>query len=152
VAKITLNVNGKSRALDADDDIPLLYALRDNLGLQGPKFGCGKGQCGACTVMVNGQAVRSCITPAVSVKGKPVTTLEGLGTSAKPGMLQQAFIDAQAVQCGYCINGMIMSAQALLNQNKKPSDEQINEALAGHLCRCGTHQRIVAAIKQCITA
>ena len=152
MAKINLQVNGKARALDADDDIPLLYALRDNLGLQGPKFGCGKGQCGACTVLVNGQPVRSCITPAVSVKGKPVTTLEGLGTSAKPGMLQQAFIDAQAVQCGYCINGMIMSAQALLAQNKKPSDEQINEALAGHLCRCGTHQRIVAAIKQSITA
>ena len=152
MAKINLQVNGKTRALDADDDIPLLYALRDNLGLQGPKFGCGKGQCGACTVLVNGQPVRSCITPAVSVKGKPVTTLEGLGTSAKPGMLQQAFIDAQAVQCGYCINGMIMSAQALLAQNKKPNDEQINEALAGHLCRCGTHQRIVAAIKQCITA
>ena len=152
MAKINLQVNGKARALDADDDIPLLYALRDNLGLQGPKFGCGKGQCGACTVLVNGQPVRSCITPAVSVKGKPVTTLEGLGTSAKPGMLQQAFIDAQAVQCGYCINGMIMSAQALLAQNKKPNDEQINEALAGHLCRCGTHQRIVAAIKQCITA
>ena len=152
MAKINLQVNGKARALDADDDIPLLYALRDNLGLQGPKFGCGKGQCGACTVLVNGQPVRSCITPAVSVKGKPVTTLEGLGTSAKPGMLQQAFIDAQAVQCGYCINGMIMSAQALLAQNKKPNDEQINEALAGHLCRCGTHQRIVAAIKQSITA
>ena len=152
MAKISLQVNGKARALDADDDIPLLYALRDNLGLQGPKFGCGKGQCGACTVLVNGQPVRSCITPAVSVKGKPVTTLEGLGTSAKPSMLQQAFIDAQAVQCGYCINGMIMSAQALLAQNKKPNDEQINEALAGHLCRCGTHQRIVAAIKQCITA
>jgi nicotinate dehydrogenase subunit A len=152
VAKITLNVNGKSRSLDADDDIPLLYALRDNLGLQGPKFGCGKGQCGACTVMINGEAVRSCITTATSVKGKPVTTLEGLGTSAKPGMLQQAFIDAQAVQCGYCINGMIMSAQALLNKHKKPTDEQITEALAGHLCRCGTHQRIVAAVKQAVAA
>ena len=152
MAKITLNVNGKSRSIDADDDIPLLYALRDNLGLQGPKFGCGKGQCGACTVMINGEAVRSCVTPAVSVKGKPVTTLEGLGTSAKPGMLQQAFIDAQAVQCGYCINGMIMSAQALLNKTKKPTDAQITEALASHLCRCGTHQRIVAAVKQAVAA
>jgi nicotinate dehydrogenase subunit A len=152
VAKIALKVNGKSRSLDADEDIPLLYALRDNLGLQGPKFGCGKGQCGACTVMVNGEAVRSCITPAVSVKGQAVTTLEGLGSSSKPGMLQQAFIDAQAVQCGYCINGMIMSAQALLNKNKKPTDAQITEALAGHLCRCGTHQRIVAAVKQAVAA
>ena len=152
MANITLNVNGKSRSLDADADIPLLYALRDNLGLHGPKFGCGKGQCGACTVLVNGEAVRSCITPATAVKGKPVTTLEGLGSSAKPGMLQQAFIDTQAVQCGYCMNGMIMSAQALLNKNKKPTEAQINEALAGHLCRCGTHQRIVAAVKQAVTA
>ena len=152
MAQITLKVNGKARSVDADQDIPLLYALRDNLGLNGPKFGCGKGQCGACTVIVNGQATRSCITPATSVQGKTVTTLEGLGSSAKPGKLQQAFIDTQAVQCGYCINGMIMSATALLAKNKNPSEQQISEALAGNLCRCGTHQRIVAAVKRAITA
>ena len=152
MAQITLNVTGKARSVDADQDIPLLYALRDNLGLNGPKFGCGKGQCGACTVIVNGQATRSCITPATSVQGKTVTTLEGLGSSAKPGKLQQAFIDTQAVQCGYCINGMIMSATALLAKNKNPSEQQISDALAGNLCRCGTHQRIVAAVKRAITA
>ena len=148
MAQINLKVNGKAHAVDADQDIPLLYALRDQLGLNGPKFGCGMGQCGACTVIVNGQATRSCITPAASVKGKSVTTLEGLGNTAKPGKLQQAFIDTQAVQCGYCINGMIMQAAALLETNKKPSDDQIKAALAGNLCRCGTHLRIVRAIKR----
>ena len=152
MAKINLQVNGKARALDADDDIPLLYALRDNLGLQGPKFGCGKGQCGACTVLVNGQPVRSCITPAQSVQTKKITTLEGLGSSKSPNRLQQAFIDTQAVQCGYCINGMLMTAQALLKDHPKPSEKQVNEALAGHLCRCGTHQRIVQAIMKSINA
>ena len=143
---IRLQVNGKKRQFDADSDIPLLYALRDQLGLQGPKFGCGLGQCGACTVMVDGKAVRSCVTPAQSVQSKAITTLEGLGSSTQPNRLQQAFIDAQAVQCGYCINGMLMSAQALLNKTPKPSEKQVTEALAGHLCRCGTHQRIVQAI------
>lgn len=143
---IRLQVNGKKRQFDADPDIPLLYALRDQLGLQGPKFGCGLGQCGACTVMVDGKAVRSCVTPAQSVQSNAITTLEGLGSSTKPSRLQQAFIDTQAVQCGYCINGMLMSAQALLNKTPKPSEKQVTEALAGHLCRCGTHQRIVQAI------
>ena len=143
---IRLQVNGKKRQFDADSDIPLLYALRDQLGLQGPKFGCGLGQCGACTVMVDGKAVRSCVTPAQSVQSKAITTLEGLGSSTQPNRLQQAFIDTQAVQCGYCINGMLMSAQALLNKTPKPSEKQVTEALAGHLCRCGTHQRIVQAI------
>jgi len=152
MAQINLKVNGKDRKVDPDSDIPLLYALRDNLGLNGPKFGCGVGQCGACTVLVNGQAARSCITPANSVQGKPVVTLEGLGSSTRLNKLQKAFVDTQAVQCGYCINGMIMSATALLATNKKPSEQQIQEALAGNLCRCGTHQRIVAAVKSAISA
>ena len=147
---IRLQVNGKKRQLDADPDIPLLYALRDQLGLQGPKFGCGLGQCGACTVMVDGQAIRSCVTPAQAVQSKAITTLEGLGSSTQPNRLQQAFIDTQAVQCGYCINGMLMSAQALLNKTPKPSEKQVNDALAGHLCRCGTHQRIVQAIMKSV--
>ena len=152
MAQINLKVNGKARKVDADSDIPLLSALRDNLGLNGPKFGCGVGQCGACTVLVNGQAARSCITPANSVQGKPVVTLEGLGSSTRLNKLQKAFVDTQAVQCGYCINGMIMSATALLATNKKPSEHQIQEALAGNHCRCGTHQRIVAAVKSAISA
>ena len=152
MAQINLKVNGKARKVDADSDIPLFYALRDNLGLNGPKFGCGVGQCGACTVLVNGQAARSCITPANSVQGKPVVTLEGLGSSTRLNKLQKAFVDTQAVQCGYCINGMIMSATALLATNKKPNEQQIQEALAGNLCRCGTHQRIVAAVKSAISA
>lgn len=149
---IRLQVNGQKRQIDADSDIPLLYALRDELGLQGPKFGCGLGQCGACTVCVDGTAVRSCVTPAQSVQSKAITTLEGLGSSTQPNRLQQAFIDTQAVQCGYCINGMLMTAQALLNKNPKPTEKQVTEALAGHLCRCGTHQRIVQAIMKSVNA
>ena len=147
--KITLNVNGKSTTIDADDaQMPLLYALRDNLGLHGPRFGCGLAQCGACTVQVDGNAVRSCRMPVGAAAGKKVVTLEGLGTPGKPHPLQAAFIEEQAVQCGYCINGMIMQAAALLETNKKPSDDQIKAALAGNLCRCGTHLRIVRAIKR----
>ena len=150
---IPLNVNGKSVKITADDpDMPLLYALRDNLGLHGPRFGCGLGQCGACTVHVDGQAVRSCVMPVGEVTAQSITTLEGLGTSAKPSKLQRAFIEAQAAQCGYCINGMIMSAAALLERNKNPNETEIREALAGNLCRCGTHQRIVAAIKRAAVA
>jgi nicotinate dehydrogenase subunit A len=152
MTKITLLVNGKTKSIDVDDDIPLLYALRDDLGIKSPKFGCGLGQCGACTVQVDGQVVRSCITPAKSVSGKKITTLEGLGNSQKPSKLQQAFIDEQAVQCGYCLNGMIMTASAFLAKNKTPSDEQIAEAMSGNLCRCGTHQRIVAAVKRYLAA
>jgi nicotinate dehydrogenase subunit A len=151
MAKYTLRVNGKPRNVNAEPDTPLLYVLRENLALKGPRFGCGLGQCGACTVHLDGQPVRSCMLPVADVKGA-VTTLEGLGTSAKPSKLQQAFIEAQAAQCGYCINGMIMSAAALLATNKYPSEADIREALAGNLCRCGTHQRIVAAIKRAAVA
>ena len=147
MAKYSLKVNGRARTVDVDADTPLLYVLRENLALKGPRFGCGLGQCGACTVHLDGQAVRSCMLPVADVKGA-VTTLEGLGTSKKPSKLQQAFIETQAAQCGYCINGMIMSAAALLERNKYPSETEIREALAGNLCRCGTHQRIVAAIKR----
>jgi nicotinate dehydrogenase subunit A len=147
MAKYSLKVNGRPRTVDVDADTPLLYVLRENLALKGPRFGCGLGQCGACTVHLDGQAVRSCMLPVADVKGA-VTTLEGLGTSKKPSKLQQAFIETQAAQCGYCINGMIMSAAALLERNKYPSETEIREALNGNLCRCGTHQRIVAAIKR----
>jgi len=152
MTQITLLVNGRTKSIDVDDDIPLLYALRDDLGMKSPKFGCGLGQCGACTVQVNGQAVRSCVTSAKSASGKKITTLEGLGSAQKPSKLQQAFIDEQAAQCGYCLNGMIMTASAFLAKNKNPSDEQIAEAMSGNLCRCGTHQRIVAAVKRYLAA
>ena len=125
--------------------------LRDDLALKGPKFGCGLGQCGACTVHVDGVATRSCLLPVSTLAGKSVTTLEGLGSSGKPARLQQAFIDEQAAQCGYCFNGMIMTSAALLKTNPKPSDIEIKDALAGNLCRCGTHQRICAAVKRAAT-
>ncbi len=151
--KIALNVNGKAVSVDADDpQMPLLYALRDGLGLHGPRFGCGLGQCGACTVLIDGQAMRSCVMPVSAVAGKKVVTLEGLGTPEKPHPLQRAFIAEQAVQCGYCINGMIMQAAALLQTNRKPTEEQIKAALAENLCRCGTHLRIVRAIKRATEA
>jgi nicotinate dehydrogenase subunit A len=147
--KVALDVNGKKTSIQVDDpQMPLLYALRDDMGLHGPRFGCGLGQCGACTVLVDGKATRSCVTPVSGVAGKRIVTLERLGTPAKPHPLQKAFIDEQAVQCGYCINGMIMQAAALLETNKTPSEEQIREALAANLCRCGTHLRIVRAIKR----
>lgn len=147
-----VKVNGKSQSVNVDADTPLLYVLRDDLALKGPKFGCGLGQCGACTVHVDGVATRSCLLPISTLAGKSVTTLEGLGSSSQPGKLQQAFIDEQAAQCGYCINGMIMTSAALLKTNPKPSDAQIKEALAGNLCRCGTHQRICAAVKRAAMA
>jgi nicotinate dehydrogenase subunit A len=143
---------GKWSALGADADTPLLYVLRENLELKGPRFGCGLGQCGACMVQVNGEAVRSCMLPVGTLKGAAITTLEGLGGTAKPSKLQQAFIDEQAAQCGYCINGMIMTSAALLAKNAKPSEAEIRDALAGNLCRCGTHQRIVAAVKRATSA
>jgi len=147
--KIPLNVNGKAVAITVDDpQMPLLYALRDDLGLHGPRFGCGLGQCGACTVLVDGDAVRSCRTAVTALAGKKIVTLEGLGSSGKPHALQHSFIDEQAVQCGYCINGMIMQAAALLRTNKKPTEQEIKAALAENLCRCGTHLRIVRAIKR----
>ena len=148
MAKITLRVNGTSRTLDADPQMPLLYALRNDLELKGPRFGCGKGQCGACSVLIDGAVVRSCITPLASVADRPVTTLEGLGSSAKPSVVQAAFIEEQAAQCGYCINGMVVAATALLKSNPQPSETQIREALATHLCRCGTHTRIVKAVQR----
>ncbi|MDB5822883.1 MAG: (2Fe-2S)-binding protein [Herminiimonas sp.] len=146
--KLKLNVNGKSREVDVDADTPLLYALRDELGLKGPRFGCGLGQCGACTVNIDGVAVRSCVHPAASAAGHKVVTLEGLGSSARPNPLQKAFIDEQAAQCGYCLNGMIMQATALLRKNPNPTEDQIKAELANNLCRCGTHTRIVKAIQR----
>ncbi|HEU5320953.1 MAG TPA: (2Fe-2S)-binding protein [Methylomirabilota bacterium] len=145
---VTLVVNGKSHRLDVEPDTPLLYVLRDDLGLHGPKFGCGLAQCGACTVLVEGKAVRSCSVAVSKVQGK-VVTLEGLGTPDKPHPVQQAFIDEQAAQCGYCINGMIMTTKAFLDARRQsPSERDIRQALAGNLCRCGTHQRIIAAAKR----
>ena len=148
----TLKVNGTPQSVNVDADTPLLYVLRDNLALNGPKFGCGLGQCGACTVHVDGVATRSCLLPVNTLAGKAITTLEGLGSTGKPGKLQQAFIDEQAVQCGYCVSGMIMTSAALLASNPKPSDAQIKGALEGNLCRCGTHQRICAAVKRAAMA
>lgn len=150
--RYTLKVNGKAQSVNVDADAPLLYVLRDDLALKGPKYGCGLGQCGACTVHVDGVATRSCLLPVSSLAGKAITTLEGLGSSGKPGKLQQAFIDEQAAQCGYCISGMIMTSAALLKTQPHPSDAQIKDALAGNLCRCGTHQRICAAVKRAATA
>jgi len=143
---ITLNVNGQPREVDADPNTPLLYVLRDQLALNGAKFGCGLGQCGACTVMVDGQAIFSCVTPISVLKGRQVKTIEALGTIDHPGPLQQAFIDEQASQCGYCIAGMIMRAQALLERNASPSDTDIREHMMPNLCRCGTHLRILRAV------
>jgi len=143
---LTLQVNGNGRQVTAEPDTPLLYVLRNDLDLKGPRFGCGLGQCGACTVIIDGKATRSCITPLSTVGGKAVTTLEGLGSTQRLHRIQKAFIDAQAAQCGYCINGMIMTAKAFLDQNPRPSEGDVRRALAGNLCRCGTHPRIVDAV------
>ncbi|HEX7969167.1 MAG TPA: (2Fe-2S)-binding protein [Stellaceae bacterium] len=143
---IELTVNGARHRVSARGDTPLLYVLRNDLELNGAKFGCGLGQCGACTVIVDGEAVRSCSYPVALAAGKKVTTIEGLGTIAEPHPVQKAFIDEQAAQCGYCINGMVMTATALLKQNAKPSYTDIRQALAGNLCRCGTHHRILRAV------
>ena len=140
-----ITVNGQRHRVAAAADTPLLYVLRDELGLNGPKFGCGLAQCGACTVHLGDRAVRSCVTPVSSVR-QPVTTLEGLGTREHPHPLQQAFIAEQAAQCGYCTNGMIMAAKALLLRTPKPTPEQVKQGLAGNLCRCGTHTRILRAV------
>jgi nicotinate dehydrogenase subunit A len=146
--KLTLNVNARRQAVDIAPDTPLLYALRNDLGLNGPKFGCGMAQCGACTVHIDGVAVRSCITPVSAAVGKQVTTIEGLGTADKPHPVQAAFIAEQAGQCGYCLNGMVMSAAALLRKNPKPDNAEIRAALNGNLCRCGSHLRIVRAVRR----
>ena len=151
---MSLNVNGHAVQVQTDDpDMPLLYALRGDLGLHGPRFGCGLGQCGACTVHVDGQAIRSCITPLSSLKpDNKIVTLEGLGSPENPHPVQKAFMDEQAVQCGYCINGMIMQAAAFLAQTKNPAEADIRDALAANLCRCGTHQRIIRAVARAARA
>jgi len=143
-----LNVNGRDHEVDAEPDTPLLYVLRDYLELNGAKFGCGLGQCGACTVMVDDQPVFSCLTPILLLEGRRVTTVEGLGSPENPSALQRAFIDEQAAQCGYCIAGMIMRAHALLARNPSPSPGEIVTAFAPKLCRCGTHMRIIRAIER----
>jgi nicotinate dehydrogenase subunit A len=145
---IELHVNGVEHQLDADPITPLLYVLRNELKLNGAKFGCGLGQCGACTVLIDDHPVFSCITPISLLEGRSVTTLEGLGTSRNPGVVQQAFIDEQAAQCGYCIPGMIMRSHALLKRNRSPSDQQIRAWMQPNLCRCGTHMRIMSAIRR----
>ena len=146
---VNLTLNGQPRTLEVEDlGMPLLLVLRNDVGLHGPRFGCGLGQCGACTVHVNGTSTRSCVTPVGTVSGKAVLTLEGLGTPERPHALQKAFIDEQAVQCGYCMNGMIMQAKALLDANPKPTETQIREAMQNNLCRCGTHVRIIRAIQR----
>jgi nicotinate dehydrogenase subunit A len=149
---IALEVNGKSHEIDADPSTPLLYVLRNDLELHGPKFGCGLGQCGACTVHIDGRATFSCILPIAAVGGRKVTTLEGLLEDGKPNKLQQAFIDEQAAQCGYCISGMVMRAQALLHANAQPTDDEIRKHMRPNLCRCGTHAAIMRAVKRAATA
>ena len=143
-----LHVNGRPHEVSSPLDTPLLYVLRDELGLNGAKFGCGLGQCGACTVIVNGAAALSCVTPILLLEGKQVTTVEGLGTADNPGPMQRAFIEEQAAQCGFCIPGMMMRAQALLQKNPRASDGDIRAELQGNLCRCGTHMRILRAVRR----
>jgi nicotinate dehydrogenase subunit A len=145
---ITLDINGQARDVDADPTTPLLYALRDHLQMNGAKFGCGLGQCGACTVMVDGQAVFSCLTPISVLPGRKIRTVEGLGTVDNPGPMQRAFIEEQAAQCGYCIAGMMMRGQALLERNPSPSPAEVRRHMAPNLCRCGTHWRILRAINR----
>ena len=145
---ITLKVNGRPHAVDADPATPLLYVLSDDLALNGPKFGCGLGQCGCCTVIARGQAIRSCVTPIGSVAGAEITTLEGLGTVDKPHPIQQAFIDEQAMQCGFCVNGVIMTAKALLDRTPNASEPEIRQAMSDVLCRCHAHTRMLRAIKR----
>ena len=148
MADINIRINGTPRTVSVEPDTPLLYVLRNDLELTGAKYGCGMAQCGACTVIIDGRATRSCVTPVSTVASKAVATLEGLGTADKPHPLQRAFLDEQAAQCGYCTNGMIMTAKALLDTNAAPSVGQIKQALSGNLCRCGSHNRIVRAVQR----
>jgi len=148
MSAITLKVNGQTHTVDVDPATPLLYVLSDDLELRGPKFGCGLGQCGACTVILKGVAVKSCITPVRAAAGAEIITLEGLGTPEKPHPIQQAFIDGQAAQCGFCVNGVILTAKAFLDKNPKANEEEIQQALAGVLCRCFTHTRMYQAIQK----
>jgi nicotinate dehydrogenase subunit A len=152
MSAISLKVNGQAHTLDLDPATPLLYALSDDLHLRGPKFGCGLGQCGACTAIVNGAALRSCVTPVSAVIGKEIVTLEGLGTPEKPHPIQQAFIDEQAAQCGFCLNGVILTAKAFLDRNPRASEKEIEDAMSTVLCRCFTHTRMHAAIRRYATA
>ena len=149
---VTINVNGTPRTVEADSETPLLYVLRNDLKLKGARYGCGAGQCGACMVIVDGKSVQSCDIPVSAVAGKSITTIEGIGREGGLHPLQQAFIQEQAAQCGYCIAGIIMAAKALLDANPRPSDEEIKTALARNLCRCGTHQRILRAIRRAAEA
>ena len=146
MSRIALTVNGRAQSVDVDPTTPLLYLLSDDLGLRGPKFGCGLGQCGACTVIMNGRAIRSCVTPVSAAANADLTTLEGLGTIDKPHPIQQAFIDEQAVQCGFCLSGVILTAKAFLDQNPKAADAEIRQAMSGVLCRCFAHTRMLRAI------
>jgi nicotinate dehydrogenase subunit A len=150
--RIELNVNGKTQTIEAEPDMPLLYALRDDLGMNDPRFGCGLSQCGACTVLLNGEPARACAIAVAAVAGKTITTLSGIGTPEKPHKVQAAFIAEQVPQCGYCLNGWIMTSVALLDKNPRPSDGQIREALAGLKCRCGTHISILRAVKRAALA
>ncbi len=149
---ITLTVNGATHAVDADPATPLLYVLRDDLGLNGAKFGCGLGQCGSCTVLLDGKAVFSCLLPIAALPGRQIRTVEGLGAADAPGPVQRAFIEEQAAQCGYCIAGMVMRAQALLDANPAPSEAEIRAHMAPNLCRCGTHVRILRAVRRAAAA
>jgi nicotinate dehydrogenase subunit A len=148
MAQISLKVNGRARVVDTDPATPLLYVLRDDLGLKGPRFGCGLGQCGACTVILDGNAVRSCITPVKTAQNRAITTIEGLGSSTKPHVLQRAFVEEQAAQCGFCMNGILMNAKVLLDKNSSPSSDEIRTALDPILCRCGSHLRVIRAIQR----
>jgi nicotinate dehydrogenase subunit A len=150
--RIELNVNGQTHTIEAEPDMPLLYALRDDLGLSNPRFGCGLAQCGACTVLLNGVPTRSCVTPVDSIGDKKVTTLNGIGTPDKPHKVQAAFIEEQVPQCGYCLNGWVMTSVALLENTPKPTDAQIRDALAGIKCRCGTHTAVLRAVKRAALA
>jgi nicotinate dehydrogenase subunit A len=152
MARISLKVNGKLRVVDTDSTTPLLYVLRNDLGLQGPKFGCGLSQCGACTVIMEGKTVRSCSVSVTAAQNREITTLEGLGSVAAPHRLQKAFIDEQAGQCGYCLNGMVMSAKVLLDKNPSPTSTEIKQTLNGVLCRCASHLRIIRAIQRAVNA
>jgi nicotinate dehydrogenase subunit A len=148
MATVTLRVNGERRTVAVEPDTPLLYVLRNDLELNGPKFGCGLAQCGACSVLVDGKEVRSCVTPVSAVAGARITTIEGLGTAEKLHPLQRAFIEEQACQCGFCGNGMVMAAKALLDRNSSPTNQDVRQALNGHLCRCASHNRIVRAVQR----
>jgi len=152
MAMISLKVNGKSHVVDADPSTPLLYVLRNDLGLHGPRFGCGLGQCGACTVVLNGESTRSCRVPVKEAQDRDILTLEGLGSVAHPHPLQKAFIDEQAAQCGYCMNGMIMVSKVLLDKKPHPSVGEIKQALNNNLCRCGSHLRVIRAVQRAATS